>query len=644
MKLELAKALWLQPKLLLLDEPTNHLDFQSLHWLQNQILQFSQTVVIVSHDVTFLHEVCDEILWIDSQKIQSLPKDKVTPEDLVRMQRKKPIAFKFRVPPGDDVASHGLSLHQVEFSYAGANNGSCKGSQPLKMSVNKNVRISGKSRCVLLGKNGSGKSTFLNLCCGNLEPTSGAVDRTQGLKVGHYSQLSEELDSYPDDAAATYLVKSSPQALGSQLGSTRASRLQQALETRKKIEATESSQESSSAAQKASLKAERTIAVQEKRMLEVARGVLSNFGFEGDLATAVPIRHLSGGQKACLKFAKLSLEPVHILLLDEPTNHLDSEAREALIRAIADFEGGVVAVTHDENLVYRLVHCNWTTSELLLCKNGRIEKLDCLGASCLSALKQELRRAEEEEAASCPTAAATERPGTGRKHVDSIPSEGSNIRVTSTKISSTPPPWLLNRRRRIRGDQLKEADAQSPKQVQDGQVNVELASQLSAEFASSTKLCDTESLPLKSGDAGQPNDKSHQTLSTCMSNNFAGLSNESTGAGHASAFCLVSEDETSSCVSVHHPKCIAQNDLNGDLANAGRHSRSRKDLVNLNKAVPRWLQQVGEGELSLDEVTERIKTSKVAQGLAADHGKNYDEEHLVASVLDRARKHVGRAA
>jgi ABC-type multidrug transport system ATPase subunit len=222
-----------------------------------------------------------------------------------------------------------------------------------------------------------------------------------------------------------------------------------------------------SASQKASLKAERTIAVQEKRMLEVARGVLSNFGFEGDLATAVPLRHLSGGQKACLKFAKLSLEPVHILLLDEPTNHLDSEAREALIRAIADFEGGVVAVTHDEHLVYRLIHCNWTTSELLLCRNGSIEKTSCLGASCLSALKQELRRAEEEEVTSLPEAAKKRvgRVSTHADHVSADPVTTSAvptvIRVTSTKTSSAPPPWLLSRRRRVRDALVEKIDMQS---------------------------------------------------------------------------------------------------------------------------------------------------------------------------------------
>merc|ERR1711988_1923146 len=113
-------------------------------------------------------------------------------------------------------------------------------------------------------------------------------------------------------------------------------------------------------------------AAQQKRMLEIARGHLSHFGFEGDVATTAPVDRLSGGQKALLKFAVLSLRPAHVLLLDEPTNHLDAEACKALADALADFKGGIVAVTHDELLMYRLIHCNWSASELLVCRDGRI--------------------------------------------------------------------------------------------------------------------------------------------------------------------------------------------------------------------------------------------------------------------------------
>merc|ERR1711881_734010 len=120
----------------------------------------------------------------------------------------------------------------------------------------------------------------------------------------------------------------------------------------------------------------------------------SRFGFEGDAAVAVPVNRLSGGQKALLKFAVLSLRPAHILLLDEPTNHLDAEACEALAKGLSELKGGIVAVTHDELLIYRLIHCNWSESELLICKDGSVQRRKDFGAHCLNTLKAELHGAE----------------------------------------------------------------------------------------------------------------------------------------------------------------------------------------------------------------------------------------------------------
>merc|ERR1719326_1068737 len=87
MKVQLAKALWLKPRLLLLDEPTNHLDFSALLWLENKLEEYPHTTVVVSHDVSFLHSACREILWINNKKVESMPRDMVSQEDLARMQR-----------------------------------------------------------------------------------------------------------------------------------------------------------------------------------------------------------------------------------------------------------------------------------------------------------------------------------------------------------------------------------------------------------------------------------------------------------------------------------------------------------------------------------------------------------------------------
>merc|ERR1712228_145279 len=103
-----------------------------------------------------------------------------------------------------------------------------------------------------------------------------------------------------------------------------------------------------------------------------------------------------GGQKARLKFAALSLHPAHILFLDEPTNHLDAESCEALANGLAEFRGGIVAVTHDDLLIYRLIQCSWSDSELLVCQDGCIRRQASLGTHCLNALKDQVRRSEED--------------------------------------------------------------------------------------------------------------------------------------------------------------------------------------------------------------------------------------------------------
>ncbi|CAE7253771.1 Abcf3 [Symbiodinium pilosum] len=276
MKVELAKALWLRPKLLLLDEPTNHLDFHARSWLMQQLADYPRTVVVVSHDVEFLHEVCKDIIWMTEQRLEALPGKVVSQEDLLRMQRRRPLRFEFRVPAGEDPVSHGISLHNVDFTYGDGTG----------LFV-ESLRLSGCSRAVLLGQNGGGKSTFLKLCAGHLQPGRGAVDRTPGLRVGHFSQLSQDLDAMSDLTAAEFLLQQCGEELAQHAGSTHTSRLRAAVN-----QAPEAAANGPRAAKSK---------VSEKRLLEVARGVLSNYGLEGDVATKVPVDCLSGGQKACLK-------------------------------------------------------------------------------------------------------------------------------------------------------------------------------------------------------------------------------------------------------------------------------------------------------------------------------------------------------
>eukprot|EP00437_Effrenium_voratum_P056016 CAMPEP_0181531326 /NCGR_PEP_ID=MMETSP1110-20121109/72048_1 /TAXON_ID=174948 /ORGANISM="Symbiodinium sp., Strain CCMP421" /LENGTH=730 /DNA_ID=CAMNT_0023662403 /DNA_START=40 /DNA_END=2232 /DNA_ORIENTATION=+ len=550
MKVELAKALWLRPKLLLLDEPTNHLDFQASEWLTQQLLAYPHSVVVVSHDATFLHELCKEILWMTEQRLETLPN--VSPEELLRMQRRKPLRFDF--PASEDPLLHGISMHGVEFSY---------GSAAFRAS---GVRLSGRSRAVVLGRNGGGKTTFLELLSGILRPSKGSVDSTPGLKVGYYSQLTEELDNL-SISAAEYLLQQCSEELRSHVGSRHSGRQRKTAKTAK-----EPKQASAAA----------------NRLLEVARGVLSNFGFEGELAN-VPVERLSGGQKACLKFAVLSLRPVHILLLDEPTNHLDAEGCRALAEALGRFQGGVVAVTHDELLIYRLITCNWNTSELFLCHAGCLWKQN-FNAHTLKTIQEELRRVEQ----TTPTA-----PEPKPELKPQLKPKSGDVKV---------PPWLVWRKDKARPQSSEPAAVPvATEPVAAEPVTAEPADgtlQGQAEFAE----CADQTIQ-EMGRA-QP----EQAIEVLAA------------PAPVEVSAPESWEDLESNASTEAPE-----DIGPPTA-----SRLRKDLVNLNKAAAKWADLERQGHLSQAELLERIRSSKAAAQLK--QRQDFDEGRFVDGVLRRCRK------
>lgn len=327
-KINLAKALWMKPKLLLLDEPTNHLDFHALLWLEEELNAYPCTVVIVSHNACFLSEVCNKVLQIVDKRIMTIPMADLSLEHLAAMQRAEEKHCKFRdwrfpFPSGDRPEMHGLSFHHVSFSY------SPETPQVLQDVHRDVVRFHGRSRSVILGRNGSGKSTMLKLCLGIIEPTHGNVDVS--CEIRHFSQhFNEALDRHPECDAASYLVKCCQQGLQKRFHHT-----------------------------------------DKERLHEDACEVLSWFGLGRRESAKTSIKDLSGGQKARVNFAFLSLCPAHLLILDEPTNHLDANGLEHLADALTRFEGGVVLVSHDELLIQRVLASS-EHSELLVCSNSTI--------------------------------------------------------------------------------------------------------------------------------------------------------------------------------------------------------------------------------------------------------------------------------
>ena len=347
----LAQALFGKPQALLLDEPTNYLDLDSIHWLQDFLNRYEGTLIVISHDRHFLNNVCTHIADIDYETIITYTggyDDMVLQKTQIRSrlesenaQREKKISqlneFIARFSAGtrsSQVMSRKKEVERLQTSELARSNiqrpyirfdqarpsgkhvlefeGVSKAYGEQKVIDGFTASLIRGEKVCLMGRNGQGKTTLVRALLANapeMPRLEGAID-SGTVKWGHEAQIGYFAQDH------TALIEK---------GTTAADWLHQ---------------------------------FDPKASKEEIRGLLGQMLFSGEEGLK-PTEALSGGESARLLFCKLMLQKPNILILDEPTNHLDLEAINALNIAIQRYDGTVLLVSHDHDLIDEVATRIW---------------------------------------------------------------------------------------------------------------------------------------------------------------------------------------------------------------------------------------------------------------------------------------------
>jgi ATP-binding cassette subfamily F protein 3 len=338
MRLALAKLLLSEPDLLLLDEPTNHLDLDARNWLEEYLVAYPHSVILVSHDRYFLDAVVTHIADLTLRKIteyhtnytryleqrdaalERLRESKRRQDEEIQRVEEFINRFRYQATKAAQVQSRIKLLEKVErlevpperkrihFQFPAAPK---SGRMVLELKNARkqyadkvvldavNLHIERGDRIALVGHNGAGKSTLMRMLSGEEQPDSGALNEGHQVVMQYFAQ---------DEAT----------------------RLEPSLTVYETLEAGSP-----------------------HTMVPAIRNILGGFLFSGD-DVYKKAGVLSGGERTRLAVARMLLRPSNTLLLDEPTNHLDIDSKEVLLDALADYGGTLIFVSHDRYFVEKL--------------------------------------------------------------------------------------------------------------------------------------------------------------------------------------------------------------------------------------------------------------------------------------------------
>lgn len=353
-RVALAKALVISPELLLLDEPTNHLDIEAIQWLEDQLMSTNIGLLFITHDRALLKRLATRIIELDRGQLTSWPGDYENflrrKEELLHAEAQQNAEFDKKLAQEERWIRQGIKARRTR------NEGRVRALEALRLERQQRIEVEGKAnfnlneavksgrlvieaknitqcyqdqrviddfsirimrgdRIGLIGPNGVGKSTLLNILLGNLAPQQGSVNQGTQLQIAYFDQMREALN--PEKTVMDNVAQGSD-----------------------------------------------FIEIGGKKRHIIS--YLGDFLFTAERAMT-PVRALSGGECNRLLLARLFTQPANLLVLDEPTNDLDIETLELLEELLANFAGTLLIVSHD-----RMFLDNVVTSALVFLGDGKI--------------------------------------------------------------------------------------------------------------------------------------------------------------------------------------------------------------------------------------------------------------------------------